>query len=276
MLTTIKNPWVNEFKSLLRNAEKEVLLASPFIKYDIAGLIADLVKPSVKARYLNSFKLTNFYQRSSDLSALKLLLEKGISVKSHHRLHAKMFIFDAKRAVVTSSNLTNGGLKNNFEYGLLIEDASVVESIRHDYFALYSDKDLSNNVTHGIIQTAENIISSVPKEKKPKALLTKETKLFKQIDNDYLTAEKFEGGLNAIETNLSGWVRDVFLILNEFDDDIFDLNQAYKFEKALEQLHPRNKNIKPKIRQQLQYLRNHGLLEFLGNGRYKKLWSKED
>jgi len=109
MFTVIKNPWVSEFKNLLKHAEKEVLLASPFIKHDIAGLIADLVKPSVKTRYLNSFKLTNFYQGSSDLSALKLLLGKGVSIKSHHQLHAKIFIFDSKRAVITSSNLTNGG-----------------------------------------------------------------------------------------------------------------------------------------------------------------------
>jgi type II restriction enzyme len=34
-------------------------------------------------------------------------------------------------------------------------------------------------------------------------------------------------------------------------------------------LHPQNRNIEAKIRQQLQMLRDHGLIEFLGNGRYR-------
>ncbi len=33
-------------------------------------------------------------------------------------------------------------------------------------------------------------------------------------------------------------------------------------------MHSENKNIKPKIRQQLQFLRDKGYLEFLGNGVY--------
>jgi type II restriction enzyme len=36
-------------------------------------------------------------------------------------------------------------------------------------------------------------------------------------------------------------------------------------------LHPLNRNIRPKIRQQLQVMRDHGVLEFLGQGRYRIL-----
>ncbi len=42
----------------------------------------------------------------------------------------------------------------------------------------------------------------------------------------------------------------------------------YKFEKELYLKHPSNNNIKPKIRQQLQYLRDKGYLTFDGNGTY--------
>ena len=34
-------------------------------------------------------------------------------------------------------------------------------------------------------------------------------------------------------------------------------------------LHPQNRFVRPKIRQQLQILRDLGLLEFLGRGRYR-------
>ena len=49
----------------------------------------------------------------------------------------------------------------------------------------------------------------------------------------------------------------------------FRLSDIYNFEKDLSANHYENKNIKPKIRQQLQILRNKGYLEFLGNGVYK-------
>lgn len=44
----------------------------------------------------------------------------------------------------------------------------------------------------------------------------------------------------------------------------------YAFESWLALRHPKNHNIKPKIRQQLQFLRDKGFVEFLGDGRYKK------
>lgn len=49
----------------------------------------------------------------------------------------------------------------------------------------------------------------------------------------------------------------------------FTLPEMYSFEEELKRIHPRNKHIKPKIRQQLQILRDKGILEFLGKGKYK-------
>ena len=43
------------------------------------------------------------------------------------------------------------------------------------------------------------------------------------------------------------------------------------FEHVLKTKFPRNRFIKDKIRQQLQVLRDRGLLEFSGKGRYRKL-----
>ncbi len=43
----------------------------------------------------------------------------------------------------------------------------------------------------------------------------------------------------------------------------------YRFEDRLSALYPGNNNVRPKIRQQLQVLRDRGWLEFLGRGRYR-------
>lgn len=63
---------------------------------------------------------------------------------------------------------------------------------------------------------------------------------------------------------------DILLCIEEVDSP-FSLSEAYGFEDALSKRHPKNNNIRAKIRQQLQVLRDKGFLEFLGKGMYKKL-----
>lgn len=67
-----------------------------------------------------------------------------------------------------------------------------------------------------------------------------------------------------------GWLMDILNCINEIPSQTFILSDMYRFEERLSLRHPQNNNIKPKIRQQLQFLRNKGFIEFLGNGRYKK------
>jgi type II restriction enzyme len=48
----------------------------------------------------------------------------------------------------------------------------------------------------------------------------------------------------------------------------FALDDVYAFESELQAAHPKNRNVKPKIRQQLQVLRDLGFIQFTGQGRY--------
>lgn len=50
----------------------------------------------------------------------------------------------------------------------------------------------------------------------------------------------------------------------------FDLKQIYEFEQILSIQFPDNKHIKDKIRQQLQILRDQGVIEFSARGQYRK------
>lgn len=58
--------------------------------------------------------------------------------------------------------------------------------------------------------------------------------------------------------------------MNRIEGRDFTLEQMYKFEDVLSNKHPDNNHIKDKIRQQLQILRDKGILEFRGRGHYKK------
>jgi type II restriction enzyme len=49
----------------------------------------------------------------------------------------------------------------------------------------------------------------------------------------------------------------------------FSLDDVYAHEDRLHHLYPGNRNVRPKIRQQIQVLRDQGYLDFTGRGRYR-------
>lgn len=67
-----------------------------------------------------------------------------------------------------------------------------------------------------------------------------------------------------------GWIMDILHCVNAIEPNVFTLSMVYSFEKELAHKHPDNNNIRAKIRQQLQLLRDRGIITFLGNGRYQK------
>ena len=60
-------------------------------------------------------------------------------------------------------------------------------------------------------------------------------------------------------------------IIDKIKNDTFSLKEIYIFETYLKTKYPNNNHIKDKIRQQLQILRDKGIIEFSGRGSYKKL-----
>lgn len=71
------------------------------------------------------------------------------------------------------------------------------------------------------------------------------------------------------KSELRGWTADVLKIVRDLGKKEFRLEEVYGFENELKKLHPLNTHIKPKIRQQLQLLRDRGVLEFNGGGLYR-------
>lgn len=66
-----------------------------------------------------------------------------------------------------------------------------------------------------------------------------------------------------------GWLLDVMNCVESLRKPEFTLDEVYAFETHLSGLYPGNQNVRPKIRQQLQYLRDRGFVEFIGKGNYR-------
>lgn len=71
------------------------------------------------------------------------------------------------------------------------------------------------------------------------------------------------------KADVKGWILDIMNCIDALNKKEFSLQDIYKFESDLKIIHPENKHIKDKIRQQLQFLRNKNYLDFIGQGRYK-------
>jgi type II restriction enzyme len=75
--------------------------------------------------------------------------------------------------------------------------------------------------------------------------------------------------LNEIRPEARGWTLDVLRIVETLGKPQFSLDEVYRFENELRTLHPANNNVRPKIRQQLQVLRDLGRLRFRSAGQYE-------
>jgi type II restriction enzyme len=68
-----------------------------------------------------------------------------------------------------------------------------------------------------------------------------------------------------------GWILAIMSCIDKIKNKTFSLGEVYAFENQLKLKYPNNHHIKDKIRQQLQFLRDRGFIEFSGNGSYRKI-----
>ncbi|MBR0405278.1 MAG: hypothetical protein IJI68_08780 [Eggerthellaceae bacterium] len=78
------------------------------------------------------------------------------------------------------------------------------------------------------------------------------------------------GKLEMASGEARSWLLDVLTVVNDLGDE-FTLEEVYSYEIALAANHPDNHHVRAKIRQQLQALRDRGVIEMAGNGQYRKL-----
>jgi len=66
-----------------------------------------------------------------------------------------------------------------------------------------------------------------------------------------------------------GWIIDILHCIESLKKKEFTLQELYSFDEHLSKKHPDNNNVRAKIRQQLQVLRDNHYLEFVSSGKYK-------
>ncbi|MBI5916731.1 MAG: hypothetical protein HY842_15240 [Bacteroidetes bacterium] len=137
-MQTLQRGWNKNLNEIFQSVETELTVSSPYISDVGAEFLLNNVSKKFKEKgvlkFVTDLSPRNIYQGSTNPKSFKLLFKSINSIQVFHlpRLHAKVYISDEKKAIITSGNLTAGGIYNNFEYGVFIEETPTVSLIKND------------------------------------------------------------------------------------------------------------------------------------------------
>ncbi|MBY5478315.1 hypothetical protein HFO84_13350 [Rhizobium leguminosarum] len=123
--------WTKELDEGLVLASHNLCVISPFIKRRAVERILSHVPKAM--RIITRFNLADFADGVSDIGALRSLLAADAQVRGIRNLHAKVYVFGARRAIVTSANLTEAALTRNHEFGLVSDEPKIISASK-EYF----------------------------------------------------------------------------------------------------------------------------------------------
>ena len=122
----LKN-WYDKFLQEIGKTTK-LRIVAPFVKEQIVRKIHESFDFE-NLELITRFNLRDFASNVSDLKSLKFSVANNASVYGIRQLHSKIYIFDDRSAIISSANLTYGGLVSNHECGILLTDKNTVKNI---------------------------------------------------------------------------------------------------------------------------------------------------
>lgn len=127
-LRLVDSAWLTELTDALRADNSALRILCPFIKLRALERLLTLSPQSIQV--ITRYNLDDFASGVSDIAALRRVLAAGGRVRGIRGLHAKVYLFGASRAVVTSANLTGAALDSNHEFGAVTDDPASIAACR--------------------------------------------------------------------------------------------------------------------------------------------------
>lgn len=164
----VDSRWNDVFADAASVKRQALRIVCPFIKQGVVERLVKACKPSAM-QVITRFSLEDFFAGVSDLAALRFLVANGAQVRGVKNLHAKLYLFGDRRAIVTSANLTEAALARNHEFGCVADDPAVVGACRAYFDALWrkAGRDLTVRRLDGW-QTAldKRLVAGGPRQKR--------------------------------------------------------------------------------------------------------------
>ena len=259
---------------------KEIKFAVAFMKYSGFMLIEkNINKYLIGGRNIEFLIGLDF--RTTEPKVLRLLSKlshEGLPVKCYcfsdpsfrdtPVYHPKLYLLnDGVNATIAlgSSNLTEGGLKSNIEVNAVIT-ASLREEVVSDIYELYSRLKFQQSRFEPDLEYIDKYEEAYERLQKRNVEALRE-RVTKKIIKQLKDKEKILPKPIPIKSELFGWMK---LVYEKLPLGPFRTSDMYRYEEEFQRIYPENRNIKAKIRQQLQFLRDMGLVK----NPYKDRWEK--
>lgn len=188
--------------SVVEEAEDHLLICSPYVSCHgtdfINSRLSRKLRDSGRLTFVTDLSPVNVAQGSTDPNSLYSLsgLVPRFAVMHLPRLHAKVYVSDTKRAIITSGNLTAGGLMLNYEYGIQLTEPGVVEEVRRDVMN-YADLGALVGVEQllSYCQAAEKVRAAFQRQQNSAArALRQEFERTRRVAEDELIRMRLAGG----------------------------------------------------------------------------------
>ncbi|MDR1793246.1 MAG: phospholipase D-like domain-containing protein [Bacteroidales bacterium] len=137
-METLQKNWSSVLGNLFISAKSELTISTPFLSDDGVEFLAKSISKDFKdkgfLRIITNLSPRNIQQRATNPFSFGRIYDTVNLVQLFHlpNLHAKVYIRDNKEAIITSGNLTAGGLYKNYEYGISVDDNEIVKNIKND------------------------------------------------------------------------------------------------------------------------------------------------
>ncbi|WP_456370718.1 phospholipase D family protein [Geoglobus sp.] len=154
----VKNPpWSGDLlakmKEMIQRAEKEILITSPHIYYTdwLTAELQPLMSRGIKFRIITwpSYRrdvyrsVEEVQEDKKQYFTLKRFLEMFPpgSVRLNDNIHAKMLVVDEREVLVTTANLSQTGLYENYEIGVYAENPELAKRAKEFFELVWNSED---------------------------------------------------------------------------------------------------------------------------------------
>lgn len=259
------SPTHHWMKSALLDCSTTLVVSSPYVGGFLHNAVSTL-SGKIAVTLLTRTLLTDFASNASDLEAVRHLAERSGGVLSLSSLHAKVYVVDETKALITSANATFSGMHRNRECGFEITTAKDVrrltELIHSGFGASPKPRQWTAADLDELREPVKALRAALPRASKmPEGAIDAPPRVSLQRRQFY----------RLLDT-LPAWTQLTLEGIATIHSDVFTMEQVWRSCSPLATSRfPHNQHVREKLRQQMQHLRDLGLVLFLGKGRHERL-----
>lgn len=255
------DPWI---RKAFGGCKHSVRVSSPFVGAYLRDRVAEL-SAGISVTLLTRTLLSDFASSASDLEAVCAIAHRADAVLSLNSLHAKVYIVDESKALITSANATYSGMHRNAECGFELSSSAPVSELNdrfsEGFGARHIPKPWAAEELEGLRVPVQLLRDALPKMPRVPSAVDQPPRM-----------DIRRSALRKLAEGFSGWLGLTFEGILAIGKPNFTIDEVWgACEPIIRERFPMNRFPRPKIRQQLQRLRDIGVLQFLGAGRYELL-----